>query len=701
MHDLLRLPPAAAVDRLTREHDLDARAAENLLQYLRDQMAAAARASPTPARSSSSACATSSATGASACSRRAAAASTRRGRWPPPPRSARRPASTSRRCGETTGSWCGFRMSTQPPDPRLLLPGPRRGAGARRPAARRDGALRGEVPRERRALAAAAEAPARHARAAVAAAQARRRPAGGGVALRIVPGPARDLSRVPARLLRHAGARRDARRRPQPDAFASSTVDSDTPSPFAASLLFSYVASFLYDGDAPLAERRAQALAVDQAQLRELLGDAELRELLDAESMDAVERQLQRLDPQYRARSADGVHDMLLALGDLDQRRARASACRPAPRPTASTALVAARRVAAASRIAGETRYIAVEDAARYRDALGVPLPPGLPESLLEPVARSARRSRAALRAHARAVHRRRLRRAATALGRRGAEAVLRAPRPREGRLLEGEFRPGGTRARVDRRRRAAHAAAPIARQAAPRGRTGRSRPCSAGSSTTLAGRRQAAARRRRAARRRSSSCRARRCRRRCSRPRSCRRASSGYDPARSRRGDRRPAKSSGSASSRSASATAASRCTSPTICRSCCRRASRQSADSRRMRESRRSSTWLAADGASFFGPLHEGSGGGYPAETRRRALESRLERPRHQRHVPRAARVHADAAPRERRGRRRDAGAFRSRRLAPPSAEGRWTLVAAPLTPCDTPRPHAAHDAAAHTRG
>ena len=78
-------------------------------------------------------------------------------------------------------------------------------------------------------------------------------------------------------------------------------VDSETPSPFAASLLFSYVASFLYDGDAPLAERRAQALAVDQSQLRELLGDAELRELLDAESMDAVEQQLQRLDPRYRA----------------------------------------------------------------------------------------------------------------------------------------------------------------------------------------------------------------------------------------------------------------------------------------------------------------------------------------------------------------------------------------------------------------
>ena len=104
-------------------------------------------------------------------------------------------------------------------------------------------------------------------------------------------------------------------------------VDSETPSPFAASLLFSYVASFLYDGDAPLAERRAQALAVDQSQLRELLGDAELRELLDAESMDAVEQQLQRLDPRYRARSADAIHDMLLSIGDLsgEELLARAS----------------------------------------------------------------------------------------------------------------------------------------------------------------------------------------------------------------------------------------------------------------------------------------------------------------------------------------------------------------------------------------
>ncbi len=162
------------------------------------------------------------------------------------------------------------------------------------------------------------------------------------------------------------------------------TVDSETPSPFASSLLFSYVASFIYDGDAPLAERRAQALAVDQSQLRELLGDAELRELLDADSMDAIERQLQRLDPQYRVKSADGVHDMLLSLGDLTEAEVRERSL-TAEVAASTAALLAARRVLAV-RVAGEPRVIAVEDAARFRDALGVPMPVGIPESLLQPV---------------------------------------------------------------------------------------------------------------------------------------------------------------------------------------------------------------------------------------------------------------------------------------------------------------------------
>ena len=95
------------------------------------------------------------------------------------------------------------------------------------------------------------------------------------------------------------------------------TVDSTVASPFAAALLFGYVANYLYDGDAPLAERRAQALSIDQAQLRELLGEIELRDLLDADTIADVEAELQQLHEDRRTRTVDGVHDMLLRLGDL------------------------------------------------------------------------------------------------------------------------------------------------------------------------------------------------------------------------------------------------------------------------------------------------------------------------------------------------------------------------------------------------
>src|SRR5271154_5430176 len=96
-------------------------------------------------------------------------------------------------------------------------------------------------------------------------------------------------------------------------------ADTRTPSPFASSLLFSYVANYIYDGDAPLAERRAQALSIDQDQLRDLLGDADLRELLDADAIAEVEEQLQALTETMRTRSADGIHDLLLRLGDLSR----------------------------------------------------------------------------------------------------------------------------------------------------------------------------------------------------------------------------------------------------------------------------------------------------------------------------------------------------------------------------------------------
>ncbi len=152
-----------------------------------------------------------------------------------------------------------------------------------------------------------------------------------------------------------------------------------------SSLLFAYTANFIYDGDAPLAERRAQALLVDQSQLRELLGDIELRELLDASVIEDVEAQLQHTDARYRAKSADALHDLLLRVGDLSRDEVAARAASDAVARSIRT-LVRERR-AVEVKIAGHARVVAVEDAARYRDALGVPLPMGLPEALLEPVA--------------------------------------------------------------------------------------------------------------------------------------------------------------------------------------------------------------------------------------------------------------------------------------------------------------------------
>jgi ATP-dependent Lhr-like helicase len=162
-------------------------------------------------------------------------------------------------------------------------------------------------------------------------------------------------------------------------------VETRKPSPFASSLLFSYVANFLYDGDAPLAERRAQALTIDQDQLRELLGEADLRELLDADAIAAVEEAAQCLTETYRARSADGIHDLCLRLGDLS----RLELARRVVSPDLLThvdRLIRARRLLEIN-IAGERRLVAAEDAARYRDGLGIPLPPGLATALLEPVA--------------------------------------------------------------------------------------------------------------------------------------------------------------------------------------------------------------------------------------------------------------------------------------------------------------------------
>ena len=214
-------------------------------------------------------------------------------------------------------------------------------------------------------------------------------------------------------------------------------ADTEKPSPFAGSLLFRYVANFLYDGDAPLAERRAQALAIDQAQLRSLLGEPELRELLDEEALAQVELELQHLDERHHAKSVDAIHDLLLRIGDLtsEEIRARSSI-------ENFLDLAKARRIIEIS-IAGEKRWIAAEDASRYRDALGVPLPAGIAERFLQPVAdpvgdlvlRFARTHGPFTPAD---VARR------YGLG----IAVITPALERfveRGRLVEGEFRPGGT----------------------------------------------------------------------------------------------------------------------------------------------------------------------------------------------------------------------------------------------------------------
>jgi ATP-dependent Lhr-like helicase len=161
------------------------------------------------------------------------------------------------------------------------------------------------------------------------------------------------------------------------------SLDSAKPSPFASTLLFSYIANYIYDGDAPLAERRAQALAIDPSQLEEILGSTDLRELLDREALEEVEQQLQSLDPDYQARHPDALHDLLLRLGDLTAEEV-AARCTDA---AALDRLLATRR-ALRVRIAGETGHIPIEYAARYRDALGTPLPPGIADAYLERVDR-------------------------------------------------------------------------------------------------------------------------------------------------------------------------------------------------------------------------------------------------------------------------------------------------------------------------
>ncbi|MFI2650458.1 DEAD/DEAH box helicase [Micromonospora fulviviridis] len=159
-------------------------------------------------------------------------------------------------------------------------------------------------------------------------------------------------------------------------------VESERPSPFARSLLFGYVGAFLYEGDAPLAERRAAALALDSGLLGELLGRVDLRELLDPAVLAETERQLRWRTEQRRPRDAEDVVELLRVVGDLSDAEL---AERGAPAGWLGE-LEAARRVLRV-RVAGEDRWVVVEDAARLRDALGVALPVGVAEAYLAPVA--------------------------------------------------------------------------------------------------------------------------------------------------------------------------------------------------------------------------------------------------------------------------------------------------------------------------
>jgi ATP-dependent Lhr-like helicase len=162
-------------------------------------------------------------------------------------------------------------------------------------------------------------------------------------------------------------------------------VATTTPSPYARSLLFGYVAQFVYEGDSPIAERRAAALALDQGLLAELLGRAELRELLDPDVLAEVEAELQRLAPDRRARDAEGAVDLLRLLGPQSTDEVRARSIDGADVGHWLEALASARRVVEV-RMAGVERWAVVEDVGRMRDGLGVPVPPGTPDVFAEPV---------------------------------------------------------------------------------------------------------------------------------------------------------------------------------------------------------------------------------------------------------------------------------------------------------------------------
>ena len=215
-------------------------------------------------------------------------------------------------------------------------------------------------------------------------------------------------------------------------------VETQQPSPFARSLLFGYIGAFMYEGDAPLAERRAQALSLDSALLAELLGQAELRELIDADALAEVEAEVQLLTEERRAKDVETTADLLRRLGDLTT----AEAVERGATPAWLAELEEARR-AIRVRIAGEERWAAIEDSGRLQDALGTALPVGVPEAFTEPVRDPlgdlvSRYARTHGPFHPGDAARR------FGLGVAVVDAAL-ARLSASGRVAHGEFRPGGT----------------------------------------------------------------------------------------------------------------------------------------------------------------------------------------------------------------------------------------------------------------
>jgi ATP-dependent Lhr-like helicase len=218
-------------------------------------------------------------------------------------------------------------------------------------------------------------------------------------------------------------------------------VETRSASPFARSLVFAYVAAYLYEQDAPLAERKAQALTLDRNLLSELLGQAELRELLDPAVLAEVERELQALTPERHASDEHEVHDLLRRLGDLDDAELGERVTEPAQVAAWLAALEQARRAIRIT-LGGRQRWIAAEDAGLYRDALGCMPPPGLPERFITaheaPVEQLVRRF---ARTHGPFT----VREAAARFDLRPAQLMpVLSALASAGTLVNGELRPGG-----------------------------------------------------------------------------------------------------------------------------------------------------------------------------------------------------------------------------------------------------------------